>query len=210
MNPNLANLDSTADPFRRRLLLAPLLAALPLALHSTDAMAAKLNPKDTQITLPDQIEWAPWSSGEPGIGDMATLHGGLNKRGLYVVLMRWHPGYMSAPHRYRTDRLSVVLSGTWYVNSGKDFDPGNAVPVPAGGFVERVARTWHYDGVPANGTEPAIIALLGMAPVDLELATPAAQPGARSEWALVSPGLAARGRRQALAPGREKHPQQIG
>src|SRR5947209_7600466 len=40
--------------------------------------------------------------------------------------------YMSAPHTYATDRLSLVLSGTWWVNSGADFDPDNTVPVPAG------------------------------------------------------------------------------
>jgi hypothetical protein len=26
--------------------------------------------------------------------------------------MKWYPGYMSAPHFYATDRLSLVLSGT--------------------------------------------------------------------------------------------------
>jgi hypothetical protein len=55
--------------------------------------------------------------------------------------MKWCPGYMSAPHTYATDRLSRVLSGTWWVNSGADFDPDNTVPVPAGGFVRRIART---------------------------------------------------------------------
>ena len=25
--------------------------------------------------------------------------------GQYFVLIRWHPGYMSAPHWYETDRL---------------------------------------------------------------------------------------------------------
>lgn len=169
---NLNTFGPDTEPLRRGLLLAPLLAVLPLVLRNTSAMAARLNPNETQITLPNQIDWRPWSGGQPGIGDVATLHGSLYKPGLYVVLMRWHPGYMSAPHRYRTDRLSVVLSGTWYVNSGADFDPANAVPVRAGGFVERVAHTWHYDGVPANGTEPAIIALFGMAPVDLQLADP--------------------------------------
>ena len=34
-----------------------------------------------------------------------------------------------------------VLSGTWWVNSGDDFDPKNAVPAPTGGFVKRTART---------------------------------------------------------------------
>jgi len=64
-----------------------------------------------------------------------------------LVLMKWYPGYASAPHSYPTDRLSLVLSGTWWVNSGADFDPDATVPVPAGGFVRRVARTPHYDGV---------------------------------------------------------------
>jgi hypothetical protein len=41
------------------------------------------------------------------------------------VLMKWYPGYMSAPHSYVTDRLSLVLSGTWWVNSG-----AGALPVP--------------------------------------------------------------------------------
>jgi hypothetical protein len=76
---------------------------------------------------------------------------------------------MSAPHTYATDRLSIVLSGTWWVNSGADFDPDNTVPVPAGGFVRRVAHTPHYDGVKKPATEPAVIALFGLAPVELRL-----------------------------------------
>jgi hypothetical protein len=72
-----------------------------------------------------------WIDGfPPHSGEMATLYGGLNKPGPYLVLMKWYPGYMSAPHTYATDRLSLVLSGTWWVNSGADFDPENTIPVP--------------------------------------------------------------------------------
>ena len=87
--------------------------------------------------------------------------------------MKWYPGYMSAPHSYATDRLSLVLSGTWWVNSGADFDPDNTVPVPAGGFVRRVAGTPHYDGVKRGAKQPAVIALFGLAPVQLKLVDPA-------------------------------------
>jgi hypothetical protein len=86
--------------------------------------------------------------------------------------MKWYPGYMSAPHSYATDRLSLVLSGTWWVNSGADFDPDHTVPVPAGGFVRRVARTPHYDGVKKDANEPAVIGLFGIAPVQFELVDP--------------------------------------
>jgi hypothetical protein len=92
--------------------------------------------------------------------------------------MKWYPGYMSAPHTYATDRLSLVLSGTWWVNSGADFDPARAVPVPAGGFVRRVAKTPHYDGVIKGAKEPAIIGIFGSAPVNLELVDPT-KPGWR-------------------------------
>jgi hypothetical protein len=162
--------DHAIRPSRRGLMLASLVAALPLALSDTAALAGKIDPAETQVTLPDAIEWSGWIKGfPPDSGEMAPLYGGLDKPGPYLVLMKWYPGYMSAPHTYATDRLSLVLSGTWWVNSGADFDPDNTVPVPAGGFVRRVARTPHYDGVKKDAREPAVIGLFGIAPVQFEL-----------------------------------------
>jgi hypothetical protein len=157
---------------RRSLLLGMLAGSLELALSGTTARAGEINPSETQITLPDAIKWTTWSGAPPHGGEMATLYGGLDRPGLYLVLMKWYPGYMSAPHSYATDRLSLVLSGTWWVNSGADFDPANTVPVPAGGFVRRVAGTPHYDGVQRSAKQPAVIALFGTAPVQLKLIDP--------------------------------------
>jgi hypothetical protein len=162
--------DDQIGSTRRDLVLASLHTALPIALSETPALASRINPAETQVTLPDQIKWSGWIGGfPPHSGEMATLYGGLDKPGPYLVLMKWYPGYMSAPHTYATERLSLVLSGTWWMNSGADFDPDNTVPVPAGGFVKRVARTPHYDGVKKDGREPAVIGLFGIAPVQLEL-----------------------------------------
>jgi hypothetical protein len=158
---------------RRTVLLASLLAAMSLG-----AEAAKIDPSETQITLPNEIKWAAWSAGPPHGAEMATLHGGLDKLGPDIVLMKWYPGYMSAPHSYAADRLCLVLSGTWWVNSGADFTPNDTIPVAAGGFVRRVARTPHYDGVKEGATEPAVIGIFGIAPVDLKLVDPS-KPGWR-------------------------------
>ncbi len=165
--PSLSPLGDGLSSTRRRVMLASLLAALPLGLSTL--RAAALNPSETQVTLPDQIQWSPWTAGPPHSAEVATLFGGLDKPGQYVVLMKWYPGYMSAPHSYATDRLCLVLSGTWWVNSGADFDPNAAVPVPAGGFVRRVAHAPHYDGVKAGAKEPVVIGIFGEAPVDLKL-----------------------------------------
>jgi hypothetical protein len=157
---------------RRTALLSALIAGLPLSFFGRQAEGSEINPKETIVVLPKDIKWEAWSGLPEHSGELATLYGGLDKPGPYVVLMKWYPGFFSAPHSYATDRLCVVVSGTWWVNSGEDFDPDHCVPVPAGGFVRRVARTPHYDGVKRDANEPAIIAIFGTAPVELKLVDP--------------------------------------
>jgi hypothetical protein len=72
---------------------------------------------------------------------------------------------MSAPHWYETDRLCIVVSGTWWVASGEKFDPEATVPVHAGSFVRRVARTPHFDGCKKTDKEPVVIAICGVGPI---------------------------------------------
>lgn len=163
---------------RRSLLLAPLLAALPAALAST-ASASPLDPAQTMIRLPGEHVWVPNTGYPEHSVDMCPLAGNTTQPGLYYTLVRWWPGYMSAPHTYTTDRLCVVVSGTWWCNSGADFDPGACVPVPAGSFVRRVAGTPHYDGVIRGHDQPAVIAICGMGPVNYALTDPS-KPGWRA------------------------------
>jgi len=164
---------------RRDVLFAPLLAGLPLLLGAESAKADKINPDWTIVRLPSELKWQPGIAGAPPQSvETVPLFGSTNAPGLYYVLIKWYPGYMSAPHTYVTDRLCVVVSGTWWVNSGADFEPENTVPAPAGSFVHRIAGTPHYDGVKADGKEPAVIALCGMGPVGLKWVDPT-KPGWR-------------------------------
>ena len=155
-------------PDRRVVLLSPLLSALAASV----TQASPIDPSETFVLQKDQIKFRSWGNIPPHSGETAMLYGDLDKPGPYLVLMRWNPGWFSAPHTYATDRIQVVLSGTWWVNSGADFTPRDAVPVPAGGFAMRRARTPHYDGVPHDGKEPVEIAVLGMGPVDMALVDP--------------------------------------
>ena len=153
----------------RSLAMAPLLSAFAADL----AEAGPIDQHETFVLLPDEIRFQAWNNLPPGSGEMAKLYGDFDKPGPYLVLMKWNPGWFSAPHNYRTDRICMVVSGTWWVNSGADFTPRQAVPVPAGGYVLRHARTWHYDGVSADAKEPAVIAVFGIGAVDIRLADPA-------------------------------------
>jgi hypothetical protein len=167
---------------RRRLLRLLLMAPLLSAFAPTAAKAGPINPGETFALQPGRIQFKPWQGLPSASGEMAMLYGDLNKPGPYLVMMKWNSGWFSAPHNYRTDRICVVISGTWWVESGADFTPQQTVPVAAGGYVLRHARTWHYDGVPADGKEPALIAVFGIGPVDIRLADPA-----KPSWRQVNP-----------------------
>jgi hypothetical protein len=162
---------------RRDVMLAALLSCLPIG-FAESAVARPLSPEQTIIRPPADLQWKP-NPGfpEPSV-DSCMLTGDINQPGLYYTLIRWWPGFMSAPHHYATDRFCVVVSGIWWCNSGDDFDPAACVPVPAGSFVRRVAGTPHYDGVIRGHPEPAIIAICGVGPVNYMLSDPS-MPGVR-------------------------------
>src|SRR5271167_2976504 len=165
----------TQSARRRDVLLAALVSSLPIGFAET-ATASLLNPSQTIIRPPGQLQWKSNPAfPEPSV-DSCPLTGDANQPGLYYTLVRWWPGFMSAPHSYATDRFCVVVSGTWWCNSGADFDPAACVPVPAGSFVHRVAGTPHYDGVIRGQNEPAVIAICGIGPVNFALADPSKPP----------------------------------
>jgi hypothetical protein len=150
---------------RRDLLLTPLLASLPLLAAAGGASASPINPAQTIVKPWDQLVWKGQAGAPAKSVESTVLVGDPAKPGLYFMMVRWYPGFMSAPHKYETDRFCVVVSGTWWVNSGVDFDPAHAVPAPQGTFITRVAGTPHYDGVKAGEKEAAMIAICGMGPL---------------------------------------------
>src|SRR3984957_14701001 len=147
-----------------------------MALRPRPVRVAGVDPIVTIVTRPDEIPWNPIYNFQPGVAESANMFTDIHAPGQYFVLIRWHPGHMSTPHWYETDRLCVVLSGTWYVASGEDFASDATVPVFAGSFVHRVAKTPHYDGVKKGATESAIIAISGIGPITHHLTDPT-KPG---------------------------------
>jgi hypothetical protein len=163
---------------RRELLALPLLAAAFATLAEQGAHAAGVDPTMTIITPPDKIPWQKNSLFPIEAAETAPLFGKPSDPGPYFMLIRWKPGFMSAPHWYETDRLCIVLSGTWWCASGEDFAPEATVPVLPGSFVRRVARTPHYDGAKKTDKESAVIAISGIGPINFHLSDPS-KPGWR-------------------------------
>lgn len=135
--------------------LAALGAGLIVALASRSD--AKLNSAAIAYTLPTQIHWVDGGGGALH----AVLVGDPDKPGLYVELLKWTPHHMSHPHFHPHDRYITVLSGTWWVGTGRNFDVNSTVPMPPGTFVVHYGGQIHYDG--AKDTE-AVLEVVGEGP----------------------------------------------
>ena len=122
------------------------------------AHAADLNPAAVAYTLPDKIAWKATGSGS----EQAVLVGDPSKPGLYIQLIKWHPGNMSRPHSHSTARYIMVLSGTWWIGTGNKYDPDSTFPVKAGTYVIDQPNELHYDGAK---DEECVLYLIGMGPV---------------------------------------------
>ena len=141
----------------------------PAAIWAADGPFASLDPKAISIRLPGDIQW---KGSENGI-EVIPLAGDASKPGLYVILVKWSAHHNSRPHFHPNDRFITVLSGTWWVNTGRNYDPEHMKPVPAGSFVTHYAKEVHYDG--AKDAE-VVLEIVGMGP---ETLTPAeGKPGA--------------------------------
>jgi len=127
-------------------------------LAAGSASAAELDPKAVIYKLPDTIELKG-----PGGNRNAVLAGDPTGTGLYVVMNKWLKGNnFSKPHFHPNDRFITVLQGTWWVGSGRKFDPANnTVPMPAGSFVTHFGGQVHWDGAK---DEDALLLIVGIGP----------------------------------------------
>lgn len=118
---------------------------------------AEWDPSAIKITPPDNIPWVKTVN-----SDTAILAGDPNKPGIYVELTRWHAGHNSRPHFHSTDRYIYVISGTWWVGTGKKYDPSITKPLGPGSYVVHPAGGSHWDG--AKDAD-CVIEIVGMGPV---------------------------------------------
>jgi hypothetical protein len=136
---------------------APLWALLATALLAGPTRAAP-DPAALVYKLPDQIPW----KGEARMGSQIyVLWGDPDKPGPYAILVRWLPHHFSQPHTHLNDRHVVVISGTWWVGTGKTFSTETTTPLPAGTSVTHFAHQWHYDGAK---DEPVVLEIVGEGP----------------------------------------------
>lgn len=136
------------------------LMLLPIAVAAAVVGTAGAQPDATvmSFTLPNQIAW----TGDPDKGPLtAKLWGDPAKSGPYAVLVKWPPHRMSRPHTHPYDRHITVISGVWWVGTGRVYDPDKTTPLPAGSIATHFAGQPHFDGAK---DEPAVLEIVGEGP----------------------------------------------
>ena len=110
---------------------------------------------------------------DPSGNRTAVLQGDPTKPGPYAMLLQWLPGNMSRPHFHPNDRFFIVVSGTWWVGAGPNFDPNSTVAMPAGSHVIHYAKGVHFDGAK---DEQATILVWGEGPATTTPFAPTTPP----------------------------------
>jgi quercetin dioxygenase-like cupin family protein len=148
-----------------RMLLVLVASLLSFSINAeTTPDFSSLNIKAINITLPEKINWVANPSGS----ETAVLVGDPSKEGLYVVLTKWKAHHNSKPHSHPNDRFITVISGTWWVGTGEDYNTENLKPVPAGSFVTHFGKEVHYDGAKDGDV---ILQIVGIGPATSNPAT---------------------------------------
>jgi quercetin dioxygenase-like cupin family protein len=96
---------------------------------------------------------------------MTNLIGDPTKPGLYTVRVAIPAHTQVQPHSHRDDRSVVVISGTWHMGYGTQFDPRAMKDLPPGSLYTEPARQPHF----AQTTdEPVVIWVTGYGPSDTQ------------------------------------------
>jgi hypothetical protein len=131
--------------------------AASVAVSAAAGPYASLDPKAIAIQLPADLHWMGNGNG----AETVALMGDASKPEMYVILVKWTAHHNSRPHFHPNDRFITVLSGTWWVNTGRNYDPDHMLPVPAGSFVTHYGKQVHYDGAKDGDV---ILEIVGMGP----------------------------------------------
>ncbi|WP_036191664.1 cupin domain-containing protein [Marinobacter lipolyticus] len=83
------------------------------------------------MMVPDEIEWAPVGSMEPG-AQIAVLEGDLGSEEPFTIRLKLPANYVVAPHNHPAYERVTVLSGTLYFAHGEEFDRANVKALPEG------------------------------------------------------------------------------
>jgi quercetin dioxygenase-like cupin family protein len=114
--------------------------------------------------LPEELDWKPFPAFPPE-ARLAIVAGHPTEVGVYVIRVKLPSGIKLMPHRHPEDRIYTVMSGTFYIGVGPQFDADALVAYPPGSVVLLPGNTWHFHWA---RSDEYITQVMGTGPLGME------------------------------------------
>jgi quercetin dioxygenase-like cupin family protein len=114
------------------------------------------------VSMPDTLKWV-----EPPVlpgAQLAVVQGDPAKEGPFVYRLKMPAGYKVPPHLHKASENVTVLSGTFSIGLGEQFDRAKGQELPTGGFVSIPPNHPHYAWA---GSRETVVQVHGVGPTDL-------------------------------------------
>ncbi|HEX2712920.1 MAG TPA: cupin domain-containing protein, partial [Candidatus Acidoferrales bacterium] len=102
-----------------------------------------------------------------------VLKGDPNKAGVYNIMLRVPPHTRIAAHSHRDDRVATVISGTWRIGYGDEFEEARLKALPPGSFYTEPPGRNHFA---ETAEEPVVVQITGYGPSSTEYVDPQFDP----------------------------------
>ena len=117
-----------------------LTAALCVFAFQTTDQSQSTPAPTSRIVLPSDIQWQDYGGGF----FHANMLGNPDNPGFYMSLNKAQDGAILHPHWHSRDENLIVLSGTFLMGIGDNFDEHALQAVPAGGYIFTPANVRHF------------------------------------------------------------------
>src|SRR6201987_213970 len=144
-----------------------------LATSDNDPGEKRLPP--SEFKFPEQGNPGTGSSGVGGIRTV-VLKGDPNNVGVYTIMLRVPAHTKIAAHSHRDDRVATVISGTWHIGYGEEFDQATLKALPPGSFYTEPPSEAHFA---ETGAEAVVVQITGFGPSSTDYVAPTQDPRRR-------------------------------
>ena len=136
--------------------------------------ATEEHPKaaDHGLFSPSDLKWMDGPAALPAGCKMAVLEGNPAETGLFTMRLRLPEGYKIKPHTHPAVEHITVISGTFNLGMGSEFDQTKGTALPAGAFAYMAPNMQHY----AWTTGETVVQLHAMGPWKVNYVNPADDP----------------------------------
>jgi hypothetical protein len=96
------------------------------------------------LVLPDRIDWKPGPPSLPPGAKFVILEGDPSKEGFFAMRAIMPDGYQIPPHWHPGVERITILSGTFHLGAGENFDRAGAKAMPAGSYSSMQPGMRHF------------------------------------------------------------------